>query len=443
MRNLRRLVIALGLAAGSFYPFIGVILVSRGFGAIGVGIVGALGALTFTITVPAWGHLADVHFGRPRTLVVCALGAAAIVLALNLALPLVAIGALFVVLWIFQSGFSPLIDAISLTSLPDPRDYGRLRPLTSLAFATVAITAGFVYDLTGYGVAYWLYPLLLLGLAASASRVSDVGRADLHALAALMETTRTPELEKTYQSIDGVPAVAVGSSAARRAARRTRIRPTWRFGSVGVALRMAPGIVSVLAAVFLVQLGMIASATFLPLRLVALGGRPSDVALLTGLGSAAEIPAMLASGAVVARLGLRGLFAASAVIYATCLASYVVLDAPPLIVATRVLSGAAFAGLIVSGVVSISTLLPRDLQATGQALYQTTAFGAASFVANLVGGVIYASFGVVVFGIGAVLVLAGAVVGWLALPVSITSIGDSSDVSTRAVVRAGTQSGSG
>ena len=88
------------------------------------------------------------------------------------------------------------------------------------------------------------------------------------------------------------------------------------MGSVGVAMRLAPGLTLVLVAVLLVQLGMIAGAAFLPLRLVALGGQPSDVALLTGLGAAAEIPAMLASGAIVARLGLRGLFAGSAVIYA-------------------------------------------------------------------------------------------------------------------------------
>ena len=138
---------------------------------------------------------------------------------------------------------------------------------------------------------------------------------------------------------------------------------------------MAPGLVVVLGAVFLVQFGMIAGSTFLPLRLVALGGQPSDVALLTGLGATAEIPAMLASGVIVARLGLRGLFAGSAVVYAACLFSYVVIDSPTIIVATRVLTGAAFAGLVVAAVLSMATLLPRDLQATGQALYQLVGFG--------------------------------------------------------------------
>jgi len=409
MRNLRLLVIAFGVAVGSFYPFIAVILVGRGFSAIGVGIVGALGALTFTIAVPAWGHLADVRLGRPRTLVTCALGAALIVLAMNLALPIPAIGALFVFVWIFQSGFQPLIDAISLSSLSDRRDYARLRLLTSLAVAIVSISVGFVYDVTGYGIVYVLYPALLVGLMVAAWRMPDIGRADLHRLASHADGTRAgPDRPDTV--------AAVRPSRARRLA-----RPTWRFGSVGVALRLAPGLVVVLAAVFLVHVGMIAGAAFLPLRLVALGGSPSDVALLTGLGAAAEIPMLLAAGWIVARLGLRGLFAGSALVYAACLASYVILDAPGLIVATRPLTGAAFAGLIVSAVLATSTLLPRDLQATGQALYQLIAFGVASVVANILGGIAFTLVGSALFGVGAVFVVVGAAVGWFALPVGVTA----------------------
>jgi PPP family 3-phenylpropionic acid transporter len=413
MRNLRLLVLAFGMAVGAFYPFIAVMLVDRGFGAIGVGVVGGLGALGFTIAVPIWGHLADVRLGRPRTLIVCGIGAAMVVLLLNLDLPLVAIGVLFVIVWVFQSGFQPLIDAISLNALSDRRDYARLRVLTSAAVAIVSIASGLVYDTTGYGVAYWLYPLLLLGLIWAAWRVPDVGRADLHAMTGRLGA-RGPAA-----GVDRGPVAHGGRPL--RGRRRRLVRPTWRLGSAGVALRMAPGLTPILFAVLLVQLGMIAGAAFLPLRLLALGGQPSDVALLSGLGAAAEIPTMLASGVIVARLGLRGLFAGSAAVYAACLASYVVLDAPGLIVATRLLTGAAFAGLVVSVVLAISTLLPRDLQATGQALYQTIAFGVASVVANIVGGVVYASAGVAVFALGAVLVAFGAVVGWFALPISTTS----------------------
>jgi len=63
------------------------------------------------------------------------------------------------------------------------------------------------------------------------------------------------------------------------------------------------------------------------------------------------------------------------------------------IVATRLLTGLAFAGITYSMVLAIGQLLPRALQATGQALYQGTASGIASAGGNMIGGVFYGVLG--------------------------------------------------
>ncbi|HYH94183.1 MAG TPA: MFS transporter, partial [Candidatus Saccharimonadales bacterium] len=153
-----------------------------------------------------------------------------------------------------------------------------------------------------------------------------------------------------------------------------------------------------------------------------LGGSPSDVALASGLSAAAEIPAMLLAGRVASRIGLRGMFVGSALLYAVCLASWTVIDVPAGIIATRAITGIAFAGVIVGVVLTIAALLPPHLQATGQSLYQTTAFGIAAIIANLVGGLLYEDIGpVAVFGGGAVLAVAAAVLGWVAFPHGPTS----------------------
>ena len=81
----------------------------------------------------------------------------------------------------------------------------------------------------------------------------------------------------------------------------------------------------------------------------------------------------------------------------------------------------AFAGVVISVVLTIAAILPRDLQATGQALFQTSAFGIASIIANVIGGQLYESIGpAAVFGLGAVLAVAAAVIGWFAFPRSPT-----------------------
>lgn len=389
MIALHVLVTALGVALGVFYPFISVILASFGFTPGEIGLVFSLGAVGFTIAVPAWGHLADVRLGRPRTLQLCAVVAGLAVSGLLVASAPLVIAALFLLFWIFECSWQPLADAITVNTMGG-RDYARVRLFTSLGFAVAAIASGFLYDQTGYAASFVLFAVAAAAIAISAAFLPDVERADLsrHAPAATAEP----------------------SGGARRA---------WslRLGSTGVAFRTAPSLAPILVASMLLHVGILSGFTFLPLRIEALGGSPSDVALSAGLSALAEIPGMLVMGRLARRIGLRAIFVGATLIYAVCMSSWMFLEVPMAIVATRVLTGLAFSGVIVSIVLTIATILPRDLQATGQALYQTSAFGIASIIANVVGGVLYGSVGhASVFGLGAALAVVAGIIGWFAFP---------------------------
>ena len=376
----RFLVLAVGVALGVFYPFIAVILDDFGFSAGEIGVIASIGAIGFTIAVPAWGHLADVRFGRPRTLQVCAVGAGLAILALLLPWPGIVIAILFAVFWIFESSWQPLVDAITVNALRG-RDYGRVRLLTSLSFSVATIAAGFLYNVTGFGAAFVLTGLAALAMVVAAAFVPDVARADL---------------------------------AAHRPSGPVRVL---RSGSAGVALRVAPRLWLILVAITLLFVGVIGGFTFLPLRIASLGGSPSDVALSSGLAAALEIPTMLLAAGVARRVGLRGMFVGSALLYAVCLASWALSDTTLPLIATRALSGIGFAGVIVAAVMTIAALLPPELQATGQALFQTTGFGVAAIVANVVGGLLYDSLGhTAVFGVAALMALSAASLGWFVFP---------------------------
>ena len=140
MIALRLVVLALGVALGVFYPFISVILASRGLGPAQIGLVASIGAVGFTLAVPAWGHIADVRLGRARTLQICAIGGAVAVGALLGPWPPIVIALLFFAYWIFESSWQPLADALTV-NLVDRRRYGRVRLLTSLSFAIASIAA--------------------------------------------------------------------------------------------------------------------------------------------------------------------------------------------------------------------------------------------------------------------------------------------------------------
>ena len=291
MIALRVLNLAIGLAIGVFVPFISVNLASRGFGPAQIGLVASLGALGFTIAVPVWGHLADVRLGRPRTLQVCAIGAGMAVVLLLRDWSMAVIALLFFLYWVFASSWQPLSDALAVNALRGRRGgYERVRLLASLTFAIGAIGAGFLYDQTGYGASSVLLAVGAVLIAVTAAFVPDVGRADL---------------------------------GAHRARSATPAR-TWRLGSVGVALRVAPRLGAVLFVVALLHIGIISGYTFLSLRLVELGGSPSVVALSAGISAFAEVPSMLVAGWIAVRIGLRGLFAVGALLYGVAFLSWAV-----------------------------------------------------------------------------------------------------------------------
>ncbi len=354
------------------------ILADRNVSPEGIGLITAASSAAFSLAVPAWGHVADVILGRRRALAASALGAAAFVLVAGAPLPLVVMAVGFVGFSLFESAWGPLGDALAVNAMSDHRrEYGRIRLLSSIGFAVVASLAGFLYNVTGYGPSFALCAGLAVLLALAALRAPDVDRADL----------------------DRVTGGHV------------------RGGSFGVALRIQPRLWLVLLAILLVHIGIIAGFTYLPLRLLELGGGPSDVALLAGVSAFAEIPAMLLVGGIAARIGIRGLIAASILVYAACFASWAVLDSPFLIVATRLATGFSFAGLWVGSVLTMAVLLPPRLQATGQGMYQLTGFGLAAVLANVFGGLLYGSVGSqVVFVLATILALGAAVLAYAVFP---------------------------
>ena len=378
MRALRAVFLLNGAALGVFYPFISVILADRGVPPAGIGIVTAASSAAFSLAVPLWGHVADVILGRRRALAVAGVGAGVFVLLAGAPVPLVLVTLGFVGFSLFESAWGPVGDALAVNAIRDHgREYGRIRLLSSIGFAVVSALAGFLYNVTGYGPAFALCAALAVLLGIAALFAPDVGRADLDR-------------------------VAGGRS---------------RGGSFIVALRIQPRLRLVLLALLFVHVGIIAGFTYLPLRLVELGGSPSDVALNASVSAFAEIPSMLVAGAIASRIGLRGLLAGSMFLYALCFASWIVLASPLAILATRVFTGFAFAGLWVGSVLTMAVLLPPRLQATGQGLYQVTGFGIAAVIANIGGGLLYGAFGsATVFALAAMLAVGAGILAVAVFP---------------------------
>ncbi len=305
--TLRLLFLASGAWVAAVAPFIVVILRSRGLDTVTIGLLSALSALAAAVMVPAWGHLADVLVGRAyafRLGLGLAIGSSLVVM-LPVPLPVFAFTmALFSVLPIL---FLSLGDALAVNALSAPeRQYGPLRALASLSFAVGVIVAGFLYDAAGYDAVpfvalVWSVSLLVL-------------------LRWVPDRTRDPRI-RAIAGREG------GDLAAGR------------FGSISRVLSVQPRFLAVLAVLTLAYTGLQGSMVFLPIRIVELGGKPSDVALTYGIASFAEIPGLMLVGWAGRRIGIRWLVVLTLAAYGLCILSWGVLATPLAINATRVVTG--------------------------------------------------------------------------------------------------------
>jgi MFS transporter, PPP family, 3-phenylpropionic acid transporter len=389
MRWLRALYVSNGLAVGSLYAFVPVLLQSKGFDPFLVGLTTSLGSTAYTLALPAWGHVGDVISGPRRALQLACIPAAVFALGLAAPLPVLAI---IVCQMVLSAGGGPamaLTDAMTVPGLADPeREYARLRLLSSFGAAGGSMVFGLLYAITGYLAA----PVVYLGVMA-ATFVS----------AQFVSLGRDSERHRRNRGV---------------AENRPLDAPVrGRFGSVGEAFTVSPRLVAVLASVTLIFVGVMAAGTYMSIRISDLGGGPAEVGFTNGIGMASEIPGMIIAGWLISRVGARPVLAVSAVGFAACMASWIVIaDAVP-IMATRFISGFFFSGIFVSFVLTISIMLPARLQSTGMTLFQAGCFGLGAILANLLGGILYQLAGPLgVFGGGAICCIAGGLIGVFALP---------------------------
>lgn len=381
--SLRGIYTAVGLSTASIAPFIPVILKGRGLDPATIGVLAALAAVAATLVVPAWGHLADAIVGRARAFQIGLLIAASLAVGLMLDLPLVVVAAMVASFTVFASLFIGLADALAVVDLPAPeRQYGALRAHASLSFTVGVVAVGFLYSWAGYGAApavflVWACVLLLL-----------VGR--------IPDRTTASHLRLSRHETEG--------------------ERGGRFGSPGRAFAVQPRLWIVLAVFALAFAGLQGALTFIGIRIVELGGQPSDVAISFGVAALAEIPGLVAAGWLGRRIGLRWLFVASLLLYGLCITSWGILPYAVAINATRAVTGLCNGSLMAARVLMVPRLLPQSLQATGQVLFQAATLGFGTVMGSVIGGVAYSAFGPRFFFLAAGgVAIAGGIAAWFVL----------------------------
>ena len=331
-------------AIGALAPYVPLLYESLGFGLSTIGLLAAVYAGSAMVAAPLWGATAD-RFGATRPVVATAAALAALAAAaLALASAPLAVGLAVTALAAAMAGVSPLLDARAMEVVGAGRaSYGRLRVFGSASFIVTVLLTGWI-----------------------------VGIGGIHAMFAVL-----------------VPALALTAVVG------FRIRP----GDIGAPLGRMAAVASVLrsrrlsgflAVALLAWTSASAINAFFSIRLDDIGAPPALVGTAWAIGAVVEVPIMLAFPQLVRRVGLNALLLLGTALFAAR-ALVIVATADPLLVTfTMAIHGAAFALVVVGGVMYVSEHAPRGAAATAQGVLGATTFGLAQIIgpgtAGLLGG---------------------------------------------------------
>lgn len=339
--KLRLLYLFAGLAGGLFNPYLTTLLVHQGVSSDRAGFMMAIGTFISIFAQPFWGMLVD-RYRRTR-----------LVLLLSLAIPAASayfynvqlfavLMTIYTISTLFQATQYPIADSYAVDAAREARtSYGTIRSLGSLGTALGGYAGG-VY-LSQFQLTQLWFPFLLLNSAAIAV------------------VLLLPAREHSFP-------VQLSFTEGMRKLFRNRSFLIFLVGS------------------FLVNQTLTAYNSFFVLSFQMAGGSYSlsGVALL--LGSLTNVPAMLIAAVVLKGIGHEKTLMLSAVAYVLRWALQWLFPYPGVMVGVQVLHGLSFGFFYIAAVEYVAGVTGREMQATGQSVFNMVFVGLSGIVGNLLNG---------------------------------------------------------
>lgn len=351
---------------GIYEPFLNVYLAQLGLSGQQIGILAALLPLMFLLAAPAVSVPADRFARRRQTMRLGLIGLAATLVIFWIPQSFWLILLLTAVLALFRAPIAPIADGVlTRMSVRHRLNFGRMRLWGSVGFAVAAVIGGSLWQRVGF------VPMFVAA------------------------------------GLTAVPLFFVAGRLEEEAAVQQHVDRAW------IRLLHHRGMLTILAASFLIggYIGM--TFTFEGVYLNQLGGSELVVGLFFGLGAFFELPAMQFSDRIAQRFSRpAALIMAYGLLFAANLGKAVA-PTPELFLSIGVLKGLGFGLFFVTTVRLVDEQTPEGWGATAQGVLNAVLLGIAPLIATPIGGWIFDRFGAVwVFTIAALLaLLAAGVIG--------------------------------
>lgn len=339
--KLQGLYLFMGLAGGIFNPYINPILVAQGFSSKETGFIMAFGTLVSIILQPIWGIMVDKFKKTRFVLVISLLVPALLAYFYNIQVYMILI-LIYTLCTIFQVTQIPVADSYALTAARAAKtSYGMIRLFGSLGTGVGGFAAGMY--LSQFSIHMLWLPFLMFNI-----------------LSAILAST--------------LP-------------RQTNISSSSVTFSVGLARLLRNRIFLLfLTGCFLVNQTLTAFNSFFVISFQMTGGSVAMTGTALLLASITNVPSMLVAAFILRKWGHERTMLLAAGAYMLRWGIQWLWPTPEVMIGIQVLHGISFGFFYIAAVEYVASFTGREMQATGQSLFNMVFAGLGGIVGNMLNG---------------------------------------------------------
>ncbi|KQY95002.1 maltose permease [Paenibacillus sp. Root52] len=348
LMKLQGLYLFMGLAGGIFNPYINPILVAQGFSSKETGFIMAFGTLISIILQPIWGIMVDKFKKTRFVLVLSLLVPALLAYFYNIEVYIILI-LIYTLCTIFQVTQIPVADSYAVTAAKAANtSYGMIRLFGSLGTGLGGFAAG-IY-LSQFSIHMLWLPFLVFNV-----------------LSAILASTLPRQTSISSSSVT----FSVGL------ARLLRNRTFLLF----------------LIGCFLVNQTLTAFNSFFVISFQMAGGSVAMTGTALLLASITNVPSMLVAAFILRKWGHERTMLLAAGAYMLRWGIQWLWPTPEVMIGIQVLHGLSFGFFYIAAVEYVASVTGREMQATGQSLFNMVFAGLGGIVGNMLNGYLLDSGG--------------------------------------------------
>ncbi|MBT2292199.1 MFS transporter [Paenibacillus albidus] len=342
--KLRGFYLFLGLAGGSFGSYLTLLLTKNGLDSGQIGLLMATGTLIAICIQPMWGMISD-RYNQTRLVLILSVAVPAVLAVFYRSEYFIVLLLVYTVSTVFSSTQAPIADSYAIAAANRAGStYGSIRLMMSIG-AAVGGYAGGMY-VNAFSVSSIWLPFLFFNL-----------------LAVFIALTLPRQAEENHMM----------SQSFKQGIRQllgNRVFLAFLGGS------------------FLVNQTMTAFGTYFVLAFQSVGGSIQYAGIALFLASVTNVPSMFFASGVIRKIGRERTLLLGAIIYVLRWGIQVAFPYPSVMIGVQVLHGLSFGFFYIAAVEYVSQITSREMQATGQSVFNMVFTGFAGILGNLLNGVL-------------------------------------------------------